>query len=183
MKFAYADPPYLGYGHKNNAQYHYGDRHPEAAEYDKLETHVALVARLCDQSPDGWALSLSSSSLKDILPACPQDCRVGAWVKPFASFKPNVNPAYCWEPVIWRGGRNRERYEGKVRDYVACPVTLRTGFPGAKPEGFCFWLFALAGLMPGDEFVDLFPGSGAVTRAWAEYCRLYDGLFAGAGRD
>lgn len=174
MKFAYADPPYLGC-----AVAFYGDRHPEAGVYDTLDGHRALVGRLTTEFPDGWAMHLHSPSLRHILPLCPADCRVGAWVKPFCSFKPGVNPAYAWEPVVWRGGRKRERPEPKVRDFAAVNVTLRAGFPGAKPENLCFWVFTLLNALPGDELCDLFPGSGAVGRAWSEYCRLLGGLFAG----
>jgi hypothetical protein len=166
---AYADPPYLGMGRRL-----YGD-HPEAAVYDRLSGHMALIERLTDEFPGGWAMSASSSSLRTLLPLCPADCRVGAWVKPFCSF----NPAYTWEPVIWRGGRKPDRWSRKVRDHLSANVTLRTGFNGAKPEAFCFWVFDLLGLTPADTFVDLFPGSNAVTRAWGEWCRLTEGLFAG----
>jgi hypothetical protein len=177
VRFAYADPPYLGYGHKKNAEYHYGRLHPEAKVYDTLEGQVALVERLVAEFPDGWALSLSSPSLKDILPACPRDCRVGAWVKPFCVFKPNVRPAYAWEPVIFRGGRKGDRRQATPRDWCSANITLGRQVPGAKPEAFCFWVFNLLGMEPGDEFVDLFPGSGAVTLAWEAYKRLSDGLF------
>lgn len=166
MKLAYADPPYLGCGKK-----HYGDRHDSAGDCDSPEWHRALVARLCAEFPDGWAMSLSAPSLRTILPMCPVEVRVGAWVKPFAAFKVNVNPAYCWEPVIWRGGRKRGRDEPTTRDFCQESITLRRGFTGAKPEGFCFWVFDLLGMEPGDEFHDLFPGSGAVGRAWEEYQR------------
>jgi hypothetical protein len=40
---------------------------------------------------------------------------------------------------------------------------------GEKPEAFCHWVFASAGLTKADTLHDLFPGSGAVTRAWATY--------------
>lgn len=173
MKIAYADPPYLGLGK------FYADQHPEALAWDRPETHRDLIARLCDEFPDGWALSLHTPSLRVILPMCPEDCRVGAWTKPFASFKKGVATAYAWEPVIFRGGRKRRTRLSTVRDWVACNITLKRGVVGAKPEGFCFWLFRLLGLEPEDEFVDLFPGSGAVGRAWESYCRLFDGLFDG----
>ena len=159
MIFAYADPPYLGCSRK-----HYGD-HPEHGVYDTLEGHRALIQRLVDQYPDGWALSCTSGNLFDLLPLCPQGCRVGAWVKPFASFKPNVNPAYAWEPVIWFGGRKRGRNFDTTRDFCAVSITLRRGVSGAKPEAFCWWVFDLLGMEPGDEFHDLFPGSGAVRKA------------------
>jgi hypothetical protein len=168
--FAYADPPYLGCGAK-----HYGDRHPDAAAYDRVEAHEALIGRLCGEF-EAWALSLHSPSLRAILPLCPADVRVGAWVKPFASFKANVNPGYCWEPVIFRGGRRLGRDVPTVRDYVSVPITLRKGCPGAKPPEFCWWIFDFLGAGPDDEFHDLFPGSGAVGLAWEEYRRALTGL-------
>lgn len=172
MKFAYADPPYLGYSVK-----FYGRMHPKAAVYDTVEGHVALVQRLMDEFPEGWAYSCTSGNLWDLLPAflpmfaAGQRPRVAAWTKPFASYKPGVNPAYAWEPVIFMGGRNRGRDEETTRDFCAVPITLKRGFQGAKPRDFCFWLFDLLGMEPGDEFHDLFPGSGAVLKAHAAWCQ------------
>lgn len=155
MRAAYADPPYPGM----------------ASFYDCPEVdHAALVRDLMEQFPDGWALSTASTTLKIVLPLCPPECRIGAWVKPFASFKKGVNPAYAWEPVIFFGGRKRtDGSEVTVRDWGAEGITLRRGFTGAKPEAFCWWMFEMLGLQPGDEFIDLFVGSGAVTRAWESY--------------
>jgi hypothetical protein len=156
---AYADPPYVG-----QAKKHY--RHvPQCAEVD----HGALIARLVSEFPDGWALSCSTPSLRDLLPLCPAEIRVMAWVKPFCVFKVNVNPAYAWEPVIVSGGRARERREPTVRDWVAESITLQRGTHGAKPLGFCFWLFEVLNLHVDDEFIDLYPGSGAVTVAWHDW--------------
>lgn len=165
MLFAYADPPYLGMGRL------YADRHPESMTWDDPETHRALIARLCDEYADGWAMSLHTPSLRVLLPMCPDDVRVCAWVKPFASFKPGVTVAYAWEPVIIRGGRKRPKSEPTVRDWVSCNIAMRRGFPGAKPEAFCFWIFEVLGMTPNDEFHDLFPGSGAVTSAWKTWAR------------
>lgn len=165
MKIAYADPPYLG-----SARKHYGRLHAEAQQFDGVTAHRDLIARLADHFPDGWALSCASTNLQTLLPLCPTDVRVAAWVKPFASFKPGVNPGYCWEPVIWRGGRmRRDRTEATVRDWHSANITLRRGMPGAKPTSFCCWLFALLGLEKGDELIDLFPGSGAVASAWEQW--------------
>jgi hypothetical protein len=152
MIFAYADPPYPGCGH----------RYPEKKEVD----HVELIYKLEAEYPDGWALSTSSTALHYVLGLCPANVRIGAWVKPFAVFKPGVNPAYAWEPVIWTGGRKRTRKEPTVRDWVSANITLRRGMVGVKPDAFCIWLFQLVGLEPDDTLVDLFPGSGAVSRAW-----------------
>ena len=171
MKFAYADPPYLGCGKS-----HYGHLHSAAAEYDTIEAHSNLVNRLTADYPDGWALSCTSGNLHDILPLCPREARIGAWTKPFASFKPGVNPGYCWEPLIWMGGRKHGKGRPTVRDYCAVNITMKRGFPGAKPEGFCQWVFDLLGAERGDELHDLFPGSGAVGRAWDAF--QSQGVFA-----
>ncbi len=152
MKFAYADPPYPG-----QAKRHYASR-----EID----HIELVNLLATDYPDGWALSTSSPALRFILPLCPPDVRVMAWVKPFASFKPGVNPAYAWEPVIVRGGRPRRRTEETVRDWMSANITLKKGTHGAKPLSFCLWLFSVLNMCPDDQLDDLYPGSGAVTEAW-----------------
>ena len=166
MRFAYADPPYLGQGVK-----HYGDLHADAADCDTVEWHAALIDRLCSEFPDGWALSLHTPSLKTMLNLCPDDVRVGAWVKPFAAYKPNVTRAYAWEPIILRGGRHIPRTEPTVRDFieapaVAEPIAMKKGFPGAKPAKVCWWIFDWLNMEAGDDLVDLFPGSGAVGEAY-----------------
>jgi len=102
---------------------------------------------------------------------CPPDVRVGAWVKPWAVFKPGVGVAYAWEPVLVRGGRKRERTQDTARDWVAASITLRRGVVGAKPDAFCYWLFEVLNLQPDDDLVDLYPGSGAVARAWERWRR------------
>jgi hypothetical protein len=157
MVIAYADPPYLGQAAK----------HYQRAEVN----HRLLIAHLCDEFPDGWALSCSTSSLQDLLSMCPLPVRVAAWVKPYVPFKVGINPAYAWEPVIFRGGRRRERTEPTVRDWCLAHITMQRGLVGAKPEAFSFWLFALLGLQPTDTFVDLFPGTGGVSQAWESYRR------------
>lgn len=174
MRFAYADPPYLGMAKKHYAH------DPLCAEVD----HTQLIARLCQEFPDGWALSCSATlnSLRTLLPLCPDDTRIGAWVKPFHVFKKGVRPAYAWEPVLFRGGRNKKHPPppkgGKAttpKDFVSANITLKRGLVGVKPDPFCYWLFDVLGMTPEDELVDLFPGSGAVTRAlevWKNQRRL-----------
>lgn len=155
MRFAYADPPYVGQAvrlYSNEAKAD-GRR---AAEVN----HPLLVRYLVDEFPDGWALSCSSPSLGYVLDLCPPDVRVGAWVKPFAVYKPGVNPGYCWEPVVWHGGRKLGRDVDTVRDYLSEPVRLRPDgdgaqVPGAKPWRFCWWVFDLLGVEHGDELVDV----------------------------
>lgn len=177
MRFAYADPPYLGLALKL-----YGHLHADAAEYDTPEAHKRLIDRLSGEYPDGWALSCHTPSLQIILPMCPSDVRVLSWVKTYCSFKPTVRLAYAWEPIILRGGRKRGRDKDIVRDWCACPIVPGAGFKGTKPEALCFWLFEVLGMEPEDEFVDIFPGSGAVTRAW-EMWRSLPRLFNDYGSD
>src|SRR5258707_15739165 len=130
MRFAYADPPYFGL-----AESFFGE---QAREYDTLEAHAALISRLA--AYDGWALSLHSPSLKDILPLCPRNVRVMAWVKPMCSFKPNASPAYAWEPVILKAGRVAEQTFGTPRDWLSANMATELGLRGAKPDKFCFWV-------------------------------------------
>ena len=92
------------------------------------------------------------------------------WVKPFAVFRRGVDPAYTWEPVIYRTARKWNEKQPTVRDFHSANITMKRGLPGAKPESFCFWIFDLLGASPGDEFVDVFPGTGAVTLAWHSWC-------------
>ena len=175
MKFAYADPPYLGccklYGHD-----HRGIPNPVRAAFqpvcwDELGAHRDLITGLSEWYPDGWALSCSSPSLRDLLPLCPEDVRVAAWVKPFAAFKANVRNAYTWEPVIVRGGRLRSKDGAPVtRDHLTTEapealresITLKKGLTGAKPRRFCQWVLDMLGYVEGDEVVDLFPGTNVM---------------------
>ncbi|HET6910525.1 MAG TPA: hypothetical protein VFH54_14400 [Mycobacteriales bacterium] len=163
MRFAYADPPYLGccklYDH-----YH-GD---DGRCWDDPETHRALIDRLVTDYPDGWALSMASTNLWDLSPMIPREARVHAWVKPFAAFKANVRVAYTWEPVIvWRGRLSSKDGATPTRDHLAEPITLQRGFTGAKPERFCRWVLDLLGFVPGDEVIDLYPGTGVMGRVVA----------------
>lgn len=162
MKVAYADPPYPGCAEL------YRDHPDYAGEVD----HLQLVADLDEY--DGWLLHTSSVALDRVLSYllyCRIDgYRVMAWVKPFAAFKRNVSVAYAWEPVLVKPCRKPE-VTGRVvmRDWIAEPITLQRGLVGAKPEAVCRWAFEVLGMTPDDELVDLFPGTGAVTRAWERW--------------
>ena len=158
MRFAYADPPYPGMSG------FYKDHPDYGGEVD----HAALVASLREY--DGWVLHTASSTLREVLNVCPQGVRIMAWVKPFASWKKGVYPAYAWEPVIVSGGRRVYGSRQTVPDFCSESITLKRGLTGAKPERVCHWLFDVLGADPDDEMVDLFPGSGAVSRAWQSYC-------------
>lgn len=167
LRLAYADPPYPGQARK-----HYSLENPNAAEVD----FAALIDRLVAEFPDGWALSCNSGNLRDLLPLCPDDVRVMAWVKRFAKFKPGVNPLYAWEPVIVRGGRKHARDAVKIRDWVdAVPVmasakVVGPKVVGQKPVVFVNWLRAVLNVQADDELVDLYPGSGVVGRVLDQGC-------------
>jgi hypothetical protein len=167
MRFAYADPPYLGKCGK-----FYSHDHPIGQCWDDQLTHELLIKDLVASYPDGWALSCSSPDLGWLLPLCPPGVRIAAWVKPFCIFKKGVRPAYAWEPVIFMGGRNKKHpppakggSQTTPKDYLAEPVTLRKGLTGAKPPAFCRWVLDLLGYIDGrDTLEDLFPGTGIMGR-------------------
>ncbi len=46
------------------------------------------------------------------------------------------------------------------KDFIVCPITLKKGLVGAKPEKVCEWILDLLNVQAGDEVVDLFPGTG-----------------------
>lgn len=159
MRMAYADPPYPG------CAWMYADQDSFAGEVD----HVALVASL-EASYDGFALSTSARALATILPLFKRPFRVCAWVKPIGAWPSTFGIHNTWEPLIVVPGR--ELRPGK-RDWLSAQPARGGGsnLIGRKPEAFAAWLFGLLGLSPGDEFDDLFPGSGIIGRAWAEVCR------------
>jgi hypothetical protein len=162
VRIGYADPPYPSQSEK-----HYKDHPDFAGEVD----HIDLL-RILQLNYDGWVLHTSSVALAAVLPLCPPEARVMAWVKPFAAFKRNVSVAYAWEPVIVNAARKPE-VTGRVvmRDYIAEPITMQRGLVGAKPEAVCRWAFEVVGAQPDDELDDMFPGSGAVGRAWDAWRR------------
>lgn len=172
IRVAFLDPPYLGmaaaYSRPGTPEYH-----PDAMRWDDPDEHRWLMARADEEYPDGWAYSLSAASLRTLLPLAPEGIRVMAWVKPFVMYT-QAWPVYAWEPVFvrvkhTRGKLTRERPKDWVADRVGAGYTER--FFGAKPPEFCRWIFDIFALgeHPDDVLDDLFPGSGAVGRAWDEY--------------
>lgn len=152
VRLAYADPPYPGRAHL------YVDHPDYAGEVD----HGALIETLCGY--DGWALSTSAEALRDLLPLCPPNARVLAWVKHTVTVS--------WEPVIVVPARPPEG----VRDWIQVEPDSYQWRPkpdsyviGQKPDAFCMWMLAWLGATPDDTLDDLFPGSGNVTAAWAKW--------------
>lgn len=156
---AYADPPYPGLA------WMYRDQPSYAGEVD----HAALIASL-EASYDGFALSTSSRALATLLPLLTQPYHLCPWVKPIGAAGTTFGVHNTWEPLIVVPGR--ELQPGK-RDWLLAQPARGGGSDliGRKPEAFAVWLFELLGLLPGDQFDDLYPGSGIIGRAWAEVCR------------
>lgn len=155
MRIGYADPPYIGCAHL----------YPENQEVD----HAKLVEQLQSEY-DGWVLHTHVGGLRTmerahILPET--GIRICQWYKPFAAFKRNVPVAYAYEPVIIKAARKQVVNKRIVmRDWIAEPITMKRGLTGAKPEKVCHWAFELVAARPEDDLIDLFPGTGAVTKAW-----------------
>jgi len=159
VKVAYADPPYPG-----QAKRWYVAHEDYAGEVD----HGDLLQRLAGF--DAWALSTSAPALRDVLPLCPENARVGVWYRSNSEHPGNRGTWWwSWEPVIFVSARPPMV---ATRDF--CSHHKEQGFlgstiPGQKPKAVCEWIFRLLGLEPDDELHDLFPGSGAVTRAWESW--------------
>ena len=90
--------------------------------------------------------------------------RVGAWTKTWHQIRPTT-VQFAWEPVIFKPARKDNKRKPMVRDWLSCAVTKQTGQRGAKPDAFNDWILDLLVYEPGDEFIDLFPGSGGMARA------------------
>jgi hypothetical protein len=158
-RLAYADPPYPRQARKWYAE------HPDyAGEVD----HAALVAQLAGY--DGWALSTGAYAIQEVLALCPSAVRVGVWN--CTNTQPPGNRGawwWSWEAVIVSPARQPNVV---TRDLLACASPrgfLGGTVAGQKPPEFCAWVFAIMGARPGDELADLFPGSGAVGRAWSSW--------------
>ncbi len=158
MKFAYADPPYVGCA----------KRYTGGVEVN----HRILIGWL-EADFDGWALSCSVPSLRLLLPLCPDKVRIMAWTKRFVPHRPNVWPTYAWEPVICKPlPRPTNRASDTPFDWM---MALPGGFGrrgigkqrilGEKPRGFVEWILQACKVEPADNISDIFPGSGAVAEA------------------
>ncbi len=177
MKLCIADPPYLGravrwYGKGGCGDGHgigQADNHPDAHLWDLPETHVQLVHDL-NANFDGWAIAMSVHSLSTYLSAVETDSRNGirvcVWHKP-SSITSGNRVTNNWEPVLIKMPATRKGWKSdlaRVSDVLTCNP-LRAGFVGSKPKEWTYWVLDLLGYQDGDEVVDLFHGSGAVTDA------------------
>jgi len=114
--------------------------YPERQEVD----HDKLLKEL-SWNYDGWALSCSTPSLVILL------------------------NHYLVKDRVQNGVVRVARTEQTIRDWVSANITMKKGLVGAKPAQFCYWLFELLGAEANDEFFDLFPGTGVVTRCWESW--------------
>lgn len=135
-----------------------------------------------DEHPDGWALSTSRDGLRGAFPEsgaprgvlalCPADVRVAVWVRGRRDGR-SRRPHNLWEPLLVYGGRPDP--EGVAEDLG--DVLMWNGrqhshplaLVGMKPAPFAEWMFRQLGALRGDTLADLFPGSGAIGRAWEMY--------------
>ena len=175
LKYAIADPPYLGravryYGEggrggRNRKQ---ADNHPEAFIWDKPETHKELAKNLLENY-DGFAIALSVHSLSTYLDVLETESengiRVGVWHRPNAV--PSGSRIFNnWEPVIFKIPKCRKgRFSGPhISDVLTCNI-VKNGFIGSKPKDWVFWCLDVLGATENDLVDDLFHGSGAVAEA------------------
>lgn len=190
MKLAIADPPYLGraarhYGPGASSVTEFGSgparaargwapshrgttEHPDAAAWDDPATHVELIGQLCAEY-DGWAVAMWPTSLPLYLAHAPVGARVCPWVK-VRPVPGGSRVITSWEPVLVLipPGRKARAPGMQVRDSLTADPA-RNGHVGAKPAEWTRWVLDLLGFDPAADTVsDLFPGSGAVSRAIAQ---------------
>jgi hypothetical protein len=167
MKIGYADPPYPGC-----SKAHYGKHKDFAGEVDS----IALMARL-EADFDGWVLHTHVPALRSLAPLMPKKARIYAWCKTFGALG-FMKPPFLWEPVIVRPARKPD-FKGRAlrhRDWLVCDTPQNRALRGTKPEAVVHWLLDCLGAEYGDDFSDLFPGTGAVTRGWNAW-RTRNALF------
>ena len=164
IRVCYADPPYPGCAHlyskPGTPEYH-----PDAMRWDDPAEHVRLIASMDQYYPDGWALSTNPDALS-VVGGAPRGSRLAAWCRNGGA-GPRI--AFCWELLIYKVPTQKRG--DCTADWIMAGINTSGGFTGAKPPAFSHWLFKILGVgaHPDDEFVDMFPGSGAVTRAWDEF--------------
>lgn len=171
VRFAYADPPYLGQGKR------YAHLHPDALIWDDPATHTALVERLEDEYPDGWAVSLSPEP-RAILAYMGPSREWAVWHRSgWNTSIPQARISKNFELVVYRTAVPNTKAHGPM---VATVFTLggqnwqlasrSLTHTGSKPEEFCHWVLDLLGYNPEtDQLDDLFPGEGAMTRVAAQH--------------
>ena len=174
MKLIYADPPYLGqcksYDHFHNDG---GPMPWDGLCWDNHDTHATLLLWL-EHNANGYAYSCNPSDLSWLAYCMIRtDYRVAAWTKTWHQIRP-TSTQFAWEPVIFHTQKKDPKRTPMVRDWLSCAVTKQTGQRGAKPDAFNDWILDLLIYEDGDEFIDLFPGSGSMARAVERRTRRLD---------
>lgn len=182
MRLAIADPPYLGraalwYGGKGRSKQGTAGRavgrgdlapefHPDAHEWDDPVKHIELMVAL-EEEFDGWAVSCSGKTLAPLIGTADRlGAKLGIWHVTNA-IPDGARVRSVWEAVFYRVPDSRRAVGTghRVTDVLSA-AHPRSGFVGSKPSAWTHWVLDVLGYVPGeDEVVDVFPGSGAVSRA------------------
>lgn len=180
MRLAIADPPYLGraelwYGGKGATKWPKTQRrsrgrgpedaeyHPDAAQWDNPAAHNRLMAEL-EAGCDGWAMAASAKTLA--LLDVPPRARIAIWQVTNA-IPDGSRIRSTWEPVIVRVPEGRRAHgTGPMVADVLTAAHPMANFVGTKPVPWTHWVLDMLGYRSDeDELIDIFPGSGAVSRA------------------
>ena len=117
---------------------------------------------------------------------CPPGTRVCVWRRR-VRVSASKRALSAWEPLLVVGGREHatdvpqdllddletdDVVLDEVLDYRGRYDSFNGALVGMKPPEFSCFLFRQLGARPGDTLDDLYPGSGAVGRAWALYTSL-----------
>lgn len=171
-RMAYADPPYP------NLQ---KQRYPACAWGGNGNVDHKHLIQVQLAAYDGWALSTSVKALRDVWALCPPGALMCPWVKPIGVPARSFGLHNSWEPLIVLPGR---RLRPGKRDFLSAQparhgrLRVEDGgdLVGRKPLAFCAWVFELLGMLPGDTFDDIFPGTGIVRTSWEEVSRAANGI-------
>ncbi len=174
MRLAIADPPYLGraalwYGGKGRSKTGRGclapEFHPDAHEWDDPVKHIELMVALEDEF-DGWAVACSGKTLAPLIGTADRlGARLAIWHVTNA-IPDGARVRSVWEGVFYRVPDSRRAVGTgrRVTDILSAGHPMN-GFVGSKPTAWTHWVLDMLGYVPGeDEVVDLFAGSGAVSR-------------------
>jgi hypothetical protein len=190
MRLAIADPPYpplyaerrdsptgplrltarsralrwYGDGPRSTTDSPVADFHPDSGIWDDLTQHRRLLEQLVAEY-DGWAIATTPDGLGAYHPL-PVSARIMAWHRP-TSIPGGGRLLSRWEPVIvFTPEGRRGRDDGERVSDVLTANPPKAGFVGSKPPVWTRWVLSALGYDPAeDEVVDVFPGSGAVSRA------------------
>lgn len=163
----YADPPYAGcrakYARRNNSR-----QWGRNARADFMRELIARMESL--RSPDGvCAVSMASPELK-LLHLFPSTHRVMPWVKPHGVVRPNVWPAFAWEPlVVWgrHPGRGEQAGHKTPNDWLLLSprVKGKGKHETPKPSGFAEWVLDMTLGPRTGHVLELYAGTAPVCHA------------------